>query len=107
IDPVAGLYVYVANAGIGAVSGYALDPATCALTTMDTDAVTGGTQATIAAGVTPLSVSIDPSSQYVYVANFTDNTVSTYSIGASGALTPVGTATATGAGPGSVTTVGQ
>lgn len=112
IDPVNGLYAYVANAGghpsPGQVSGYAIDPATCALATMDTDAVTGGINATINAGVIPFSVSIDPTARYVYVTNLSDNTVSTYSIGtgvAGGALTPVGTATATGTGPASVTTV--
>lgn len=105
IDPVAGAYAFVANAGSNNVSGFSLNLATCALTSIDTDAVAGGNEPSIAAGMTPLSINIDPSAAYVYVANWGGDTVSTYSIGAGGALTPVGAAIATGAGPASVTTV--
>jgi DNA-binding beta-propeller fold protein YncE len=111
IDPVAGAYAYVANAGDATVSGFTLDPATCVLTAMaDVDLATVGNQASIAAGVTPFSVSIDPTAAYVYVANFGGDTVSTYSIGTGvdgGKLTAVGAATATGTGPVAVTTVAK
>jgi 6-phosphogluconolactonase (cycloisomerase 2 family) len=44
--------------------------------------------ATVAAGANPISVTIDPSGRYAYVANATDNTISQYAIDASGALSP-------------------
>jgi len=46
----------------------------------------------IAAGTNPLSVVVDPSGKFAYVANFNSNDVSMYTINATtGALTSVGT----------------
>jgi len=105
VDPNTGLYAYVANAGSANVSAFSVNPADCVIASIDTDAVTGGVNATITAGTTPISVNVDPSGLFVYVANLASNNVSVYKIGNGGALTP-GTpvATATGTGPVSVTT---
>jgi YVTN family beta-propeller protein len=61
--------------------------------------------ATVATGVQPFAVIVDPTSSYVYVTNYdldeiAAGTVSEYSIGAGGALTPLATpSVAAGAGP--------
>jgi 6-phosphogluconolactonase len=93
IDPSSGLYAYVANAGTNNVSLYTINPVV--------GTITAG--ASYLAGTTPVSVNVDPSGAYVYVAN-SGGGVTTFSIGTGGALILVGTATATGAGPTSVTT---
>src|SRR5260221_14511632 len=41
------------------------------------------------AGAFPVSVAVDPTAKFAYVANEGENTVWAYSIGANGALTPV------------------
>jgi 6-phosphogluconolactonase len=41
------------------------------------------------AGRGPISVAVDPTAKFAYVANFYSNNVSAYSIGSNGALTPV------------------
>jgi DNA-binding beta-propeller fold protein YncE len=46
-------------------------------------------------GTTPAAVAVDPSGQFVYVANSVDGTVSQYAIGSSGALTPLSTPSVT------------
>lgn len=89
----------------GSVAAFSVNPTTCVIASIDTDAVTGGTNATIAAGTTPFSISVDPSGKYVYVANFGSHNVSAYSIDIAGALTALGTSPfATGTGPTSITT---
>lgn len=104
VDPVSGTVAFVANAGSASVSAFSLNPTTCAIASIDTDAVTGGVQATIAAGTTPFSVNVGPSGAYVYVANHSSDTISVYS-NSGGALTPLSTPTfATETGPTSVTT---
>ena len=51
-------------------------------------------------GRTPPAVTVDPSGQYVYVANVNDDTVSQYTVGADGSLTSMATPTvATGRYP--------
>src|SRR5260221_9132204 len=58
-----------------------------------------------AAGTEPLSVAVDPTAKFAYVANAGDNNVSAYSIGANGALKPVpGSPFAAGTSPRSVAT---
>jgi 6-phosphogluconolactonase (cycloisomerase 2 family) len=52
-------------------------------------ALTPVTGSPFAAGSLPVSVAVDPTGKFAYVANRFDNTVSAYSIGANGALTPV------------------
>ena len=60
------------------------------------------------AGTAPVSVAVDPSGQYAYVANADSNNVSQYAIGADGSLTPMTAATvAAGTSPVSVTTTGR
>ena len=57
-----------------------------------------------AAGDRPISVAVDPSGKFAYVANIYGNNVSAYSINTTtGALTAVGPAVAAGYGPRSVT----
>src|SRR3984893_11333721 len=88
VDP-SGKFAYVANefgnnlySVSGSVSGYTIDPTTGALT-----AITGSPFAT---GGLPLSVAVDPSGKFAYVANYSDNNVSGYTINpATGALTPI------------------
>ena len=57
---------------------------------------------TTTVGTTPSEVKIHPSGRFLYVANFSSNTVSMYSIGAGGVLTSIGTAVATGTSPTSI-----
>jgi 6-phosphogluconolactonase (cycloisomerase 2 family) len=81
VDP-SGKFAYVANAGDGNVSMYAIDATTGALTS----------NGTIVAGTRPVSVAVDPSGKFAYVTNSSSNGVSMYSLNAaSGALTSLGT----------------
>ena len=101
IDPNTGQYAYVANAGGNSVSAFSVNPTTCAIAAINADGATPAL--TIAAGLAPFSVNVDPSGQFVYVANLGSNNVSVYGIGAGGTLTWLQTI-ATGNGPTSVTT---
>ena len=77
-------FVYVANSGSNNVSAYTIDGATGALT-----AVPGSP---FPADAGPFSVTVDPTGQFLYVANLnpSSNNVSAYTIdGATGALTTV------------------
>jgi 6-phosphogluconolactonase (cycloisomerase 2 family) len=85
IDPT-GKYLYVANSGDATVSGFTITAGTGALTSIGTATATGA-----AASTSPTALIVDPSSQYLYVANGDDGTVSLLTIGAGGALTLVGT----------------
>jgi 6-phosphogluconolactonase (cycloisomerase 2 family) len=82
-----GSYLYVTNYGNGTtagnVSAYSIDPTTGNLTPLSTP--------TYAAGIGPVYSTIDPTGTYLYVPNSGDtpNTVSAFSIGAGGALTPL------------------
>ena len=69
---------------------------------------TSTTSPTIATGLTPMGLTIDPRGKFLYVANFNSNTVSTYAINASsGVLTGAGGGSAVqssvGTGPTCVT----
>ncbi len=77
-----GAYAYVANSGNGTIAQYTIG-GNGALTAMTPATVPSGS------GVSskPESIVVDPSSRYVYVANYGDNTVSEYTIGGNGALT--------------------
>lgn len=105
VDTNSGQYAYVANAG-GGVSAFGINTTTGELSAIDADDVIPGSDLTIAAGANPFSINVDPSGQFVYVANFTDNNVSVYTINqVNGALTEVaGSPFAAGTGPTSVTT---
>ncbi len=81
VDP-NGEFLYVADNGSNDVAVYAITP--------DTDANAGGlTSAGVAipAGSGPIALTVDPTGNYLYVANQADNTVSAYTI-ASGVATP-------------------
>ncbi|MGO9830929.1 MAG: beta-propeller fold lactonase family protein [Myxococcaceae bacterium] len=86
---------FVANRGDNTVSMYTVN------------ASTGELRANgyVAAGTTPISVAVDPTQKFAYVANLGTNTgtVSAYTINSTtGVLTPVGAAVAAGAAPTSV-----
>jgi len=85
-----GSFLYAINYGTGTIAGtisaYSIDPSTGNLTPLST--------ATYPTGVGPLYSTIDPTGTYLYVPNSLDNTVTGYSIGASGALTSLGSARA-------------
>ncbi len=92
----AGQYVYTANEG-GTVSQYNI--------------VSGGllsamTPSAVPAGTFPDAIAVDPTGQYVYVANEVDGTISQYTIGTGGALTPLSTPVSAGTEPRSITTAG-
>lgn len=97
-------FAYVANLGDSTISQYrvGLDGALAPLSTP-----------TVAGGPNPASISIDPTNHFAYVANFNSgsqdplpgpSTLSQYSIGANGALTPLSAPTIpSGSGPNSLT----
>ena len=82
-------FAYVADGGSNSdgspgvnISIYSVDGSTGALSSMGT----------IAAGLFPRSIAIDPLGKFAYVANLGSNDISVYSInGTTGALTPIGT----------------
>ena len=80
VDP-SGTHAYVANYSSGAIAG------TVSEYSISTGgALTAMTPATVAAGPNPESVTVDPSGQFAYVANYGSNNVSQYTI-SSGVLT--------------------
>jgi 6-phosphogluconolactonase len=86
VDP-AGQFVYVTNSGdvydpdYGNVAMYTVNATTGALTSIGT----------IAAGTGPVSVAVDPSGKFAYVANSGSNDVSMYTVnGTTGSLTLIG-----------------
>jgi 6-phosphogluconolactonase (cycloisomerase 2 family) len=84
-------YLYVINNGdtgtnSNTVAGFSINPTTGVPTALGTP--------TIATGSGPFFSTVDPSGTHLYVPNGNDNTVSEYSIAATGILTQVGTATA-------------
>lgn len=85
IDP-AGKFLYVTNAGDGTVSGFTIN-SNGTLVSMGSPftATTYGASTT-----TPTAIAVDPSSQFVYVANGDAGTLTAFTIGANGALSPVG-----------------
>jgi 6-phosphogluconolactonase (cycloisomerase 2 family) len=92
-------YAYVANIALNSVSQYAIG-ADGTLSKLS--------PATVITGTEPVYLAIDPSNQFAYVANYTVDvnptaagTVSQYTLGASGLLTPMAVPTVTaGTGPG-------
>ncbi len=102
-----GKFAYVVNQGNAVTTGntisaYSINTSTGALSAMDADGATTGTQATIATGTLPYAVVVDPTGQFAYVANDTSNNVSVYTINqTTGALT-AGTAVSAGTNPRSI-----
>ena len=92
VDPT-GRFAYVANQSSNNISAYSISTGstgTGALTPIDANGAVAGTQATIAAGTYPLSVTIHPSGKFAYVANQTTADVSVYSINTTtGALSAI------------------
>ena len=89
IDPT-GSFLYVSNNGQGTVSAFTIDPTTGHLTSVHAAYPTGAT--TVPSTATPTALAVDPSGQYLYVANGDDGTISVFKITAgTGALTAVGT----------------
>jgi 6-phosphogluconolactonase (cycloisomerase 2 family) len=100
--PLQAQFVYVTNFGSNDVSAYSIGA---------TGTLTPVPGSPFAAGANPVSAAVDPSGKFLYVANGSElcpacpgaNTVSAYTIGATGALTPIaGSPFAAGAGPFSV-----
>jgi 6-phosphogluconolactonase (cycloisomerase 2 family) len=85
IDP-AGKYLYVSNSTSATVSGFTITAGTGALTSIGSATATGAGSSGSATALI-----VDPSSQYLYVANGDAGTVSLLSIGTGGVLTLVGT----------------
>jgi len=82
-----GKFAYGANYGTDSVSAYSIDAAG-ALARIDSDGLTAGNQTSIPARSNPVSIAIDPTGSFAYVANSGDASVSVYSIDATtGALT--------------------
>jgi DNA-binding beta-propeller fold protein YncE len=84
-----GEYAYVTNYG-GGISQYAIG-ANGELTADPTPLVADPNE--------PEAIAVSPNGQYVYVSNYATGTLSEFTIGAGGELTPVGTAVASGPGP--------
>src|SRR5258708_27582966 len=83
---------------VGGLSAFALVGSVSAFSIGSNGALTPVPGSPFAAGFQPLSVTVDPTGKFAYVANEFDNNVSAYSIGSNDALTPLpGSPFATGA----------
>lgn len=101
IDPT-GRFAYVANNGDASVSAYLIDPSSGVLSRVTCTAACS-TSGNFMAGLSPSSVTIDPSGKFAYVVNDAGSSVSVFSISAAdGSLTSAWTKT-TAAGPKSIT----
>ena len=84
-----GKYAYVANYTSGSISGFKITGGALSALS-DVDGGTAGTQTSIATGSHPLAIAIHPSANFAYVANYSSNSVSVYSIDpATGALASI------------------
>lgn len=90
-----GKFAYVASITSNDISAYAIDAGTGVLTPIDADAATAGVQ-NFAAGIHPVSVTVDSSGQFAYVANLNNvppgnrGDISAYAINpTTGALTQI------------------
>jgi 6-phosphogluconolactonase (cycloisomerase 2 family) len=93
IDP-AGKFLYAAASGNNGVAGFAINPATGALTAVPGSPFAGG-------GTATGPIVIDGTDRFLYAANLTSNNISGYSINSStGALTSLGAPRATVQQPG-------
>jgi 6-phosphogluconolactonase len=87
-----GKFAFVANAGSNDVSAYFISQTTGALTQVpcNSGCSTTGNTNDFTAGTTPVSVIVDPTGTYAYVANQGSSDVSAYTINAStGAITQI------------------
>ncbi len=98
----AGGFLYVANPVANSVSGYsyvtANAPPTASgnLLTPVPGTTQGQTGVFLTEGNGPTGIAIDPTGKYLYVTNFQDGTVSSFSIDSSGTLSLIGSPVATG-----------
>jgi DNA-binding beta-propeller fold protein YncE len=95
VDPAAvavhqGRHAYVVNVGDGTVSQYNIE-ADNSLAPMNPPAVINPGMKTL--GVMPSAAIVDPTGSFLYVANSGDGTLSQFSIGSGGQLTPLTPAT--------------
>jgi 6-phosphogluconolactonase (cycloisomerase 2 family) len=99
IDPSA-KYLYAANLGDNTINQYTIN-ADGTLSSI----INGGAPAgTVNTGLRPAGMAIDPTGHFVYVAGQNDGTVSQYTVGTDGGLTPMPTAHVfAGVAPSSVT----
>lgn len=81
---------YVVNVGDGTISQYAI-ASDATLTAMSPATVANPGMKTL--GVAPAAAIVDPTGSFLYVANSQDNTLSQFSIGTGGRLTPLTPAT--------------
>ena len=92
VDPL-GKFAYVANQTANDVSAYTINAATGALTRILCVVAVGvdcNINNNFSAGTGPVSVAVDPSGKFAYVANFNSKDVSAYTINAAtGALTQI------------------
>lgn len=96
IDPT-GRFAYTADSTDSTITAYSIDPATGALTVIGSP---------IPVSANAFSITADYSGKYVFVV-LANNSVVSYAIGSSGALTPVaGGVAPTGNGPGPISAVG-
>jgi 6-phosphogluconolactonase len=93
IDPT-GNYLYVSNANDGTVSAYIISQTDGSLTAVTGSPFTSATGAGVPSAVATTAIAIDPSGQFLYVANGDAGSVTPFTIGAGGVLTPIGTANA-------------
>ena len=95
IDP-AGRFLYVSNAGDGTVSEFSINNATGALTAVP------GSPASTGAGSSssPTGIVVDHSSQFVYVANGSEATITSFLINQSTGDLGIGTKRPAGAAGG-------
>jgi 6-phosphogluconolactonase (cycloisomerase 2 family) len=108
VDP-SGRHLYVANSGSGDVSAFAIDGDSGTLNPVRCEGGEGCNGGNFLAGTNPQSISVDVSGRFVYVANFTSNAVTTYSITTdTGVLVSAGGEAATqGSAPISLATAGS
>jgi 6-phosphogluconolactonase len=96
IDPT-GRFAYTADSTDNTITAYSIDPTTGFLTVIG---------APIPVGANAFTITADYSGKFVYVV-LANNSVVSYAIGSTGALTPVaGGVAATGNGPGPISAVG-
>ena len=90
VDPSLGKFAYMANAFSNDVSAFTINAATGALVQVSCGLGLACGGANFLAGTRPLSVTVDPSAKFAYVANSASNDVSAYTVNAvTGALTQI------------------
>jgi 6-phosphogluconolactonase (cycloisomerase 2 family) len=82
------LYVSVAVGVAGSTGSIEVWPLSAGALTPGTS---GEFPQVVPAGTSPYGMAIDPSGNYLYVANFGDNSISEYTINSDGSLTPIAT----------------